>query len=356
MRNEFYNPVQVEFGRHSIEFLPRFVKGRNALLLTSKGFVKRGLVEKLKLNNPNIVSVISTVQPNPTIEQVEEIRNTVDYETFEVIIALGGGSVIDVAKAIAPIAKNERLIDLLNNGIPSQVEVKPIIAIPTTAGTGSEVTMWGTIWDEKNKRKYSIMDERLYCEAAILDPMLHLTIPYDITIQTGLDALSHSLESIWNKNNNPISTLYAKRAISEILEVLPQLANDLQNIEYRERMLLASYHAGIAFSNTQTSIAHAISYYLTLEKGIPHGIAASITLPYILEVFKETNPHDLLDLHIDSLINIFNHLGVLLDLTSYKINPHDLDEIEKSLTLTPRASNSLVKNDQLFNKLKSVLK
>lgn len=352
MRKEFYNPVKIEFGQNSLDFLPRYIKERKTLLITSKGFISRGIVEKVMKNNPTIVQTISTIQPNPTINQIIETRNQLDYKSFELIVALGGGSVIDAAKAIAPGDETNNLLDFLTDGIPSNMEIKPIIAIPTTAGTGSEVTMWGTIWDDINKKKYSIMDERLYCDAAILDPILHLTVPYEVTIQTGLDALSHSLESIWNKNNNSISTLYAKRAISEILEVLPLVAKDLKNIQYRERMLSASYYAGIAFSNTQTAIAHAMSYYLTLEKGIPHGIAASITLPYIIKAFRELNGTiDINENELDSVEFLFNKLGVSVNLKDYGINGKDLDNIRGGLISTPRASNSLINQDLLFKEL-----
>ncbi len=360
MRKEFYNPVKIEFGQNSLDFLPRYIKGRKVLLITSKGFVSRGIVEKVMKNNPTIVQTISTIQPNPTINQIIKMRNQLDYKSFEMIVALGGGSVIDAAKAIAPGDETNNLLDFLTNGIPSNMEIKPIIAIPTTAGTGSEVTMWGTIWDDVNKKKYSIMDERLYCEAAILDPILHLTVPYEVTIQTGLDALSHSLESIWNKNNNSISTLYAKRAISEILEVLPLVAKDLKNIQYRERMLSASYYAGIAFSNTQTAIAHAMSYYLTLEKGIPHGIAASITLPIIMDVFfKDSTDENIFGMQntssIEKLKRLFLDLNVSLNLKDYNLTMEDINNIQNSLDSNNRAQNSNLNISKLLTILRNIL-
>lgn len=360
---EYKNPVHIEFGRGAIRFLSRFIQGRSTLLITSQGFVKRGVVEQLQRNNPEIVQVISNIQPNPTIEQIVEIRAILNYEKFDVIVALGGGSVIDAAKAISPYKKKEKLelLSLLNNGLSPAVKVKPIISIPTTAGTGSEVTKWGTIWDENNKKKYSIMDERLYCEAAILDVELQLSIPAAITLQTGLDALSHSLESIWNKNSNPTSTLYARRAIEEIVEVLPLLMEDLGNIEYRERMLLASYYAGLAFSNTQTAIAHAISYYLTLEKGIPHGIAASITLPIILEVFLKDSASiktaNFLNEGFEKrLKDLFLGINLSLNLKDYNISNDDIENIRISMESNSRAKNSNVDNLKLFKKLKSQVK
>lgn len=355
---EYDNPVQIEFGAGSLKFLPRFLKGRRALLVTSKSFVTRGQVDLLIKSNPSILSVISDIMPNPTLEHLLAYRKHLKYEEFDVIIALGGGSVIDISKAFSVYNGLEDL-DIKRAVVEGLHDVefhtKPIIAIPTTAGTGSEVTQWGTIWDDVNKKKYSISHPRLYCEAAILDPELHITIPEELTIQTGLDALSHSLESIWNKNSNPISELYAKTAAKTVLEVLPKLVKDLNNIELREKMLIASYQAGLAFSNTQTAIAHAMSYYMTLHKGIPHGIAASITLPTILEVYIEQKSSEKDDFMNDELLSylldIFRELKIDLTLNNYGLSKLDFERIFAELNSNVRAKNSTVNQELLFTKL-----
>ncbi len=350
---QYDNPVKIEFGAGSLKFLPRFLKGRKALLVTSSGFVNRGLVKHLLNTNPSIINIISNIQPNPTLKQVLMFREQLNYDEFEVIIALGGGSVIDIAKAFS-VFNETKQIDIkkviLEGFEGLEFQTKPIIAIPTTAGTGSEVTSWGTIWDDVNKKKYSIAHSNLYCESAILDSELHVTIPKELTIQTGLDALSHSLEAIWNKNANPISELYAVSAAKMILENLPKLIKDLTNIELREKMLLASYKSGLAFSNTQTAIAHAMSYYMTLYKGIPHGIAASITLPAIFEaaLLKDGVKNSLYSIFPESanpvqeLIALYKELNISLDLESYKITDEILKEIEASLESTTRIANSIV--------------
>lgn len=350
---QYDNPVKIEFGAGSLKFLPRFLQGRKALLVTSSGFVKRGQVELLKKANPSIVNVISDIQPNPTIEQVLIYREQLKYDKFEVIIALGGGSVIDIAKAFS-VYDEEGKLDIKHAIFEGLVNVefqtKPIIAIPTTAGTGSEVTQWGTIWDEVNKKKYSISHSRLYCETAILDPELHVTLPKELTIQTGIDALSHSFEAIWNKNANEISNIYAITAAKTIISTLPLLIEDLTNIELREKMIIASYQAGLAFSNTQTAIAHAMSYYMTLHLGIPHGIAASITLPAIFEAaMQKDNVKEILcsifmenTNQIKMLTNFYEKLDVSLELKHYKITHEVLKEIEASLAYTTRLANSVI--------------
>lgn len=343
--NKFYNPVHIEFGEGSLNFLPRYVASRKALLVTSEGFVTRGVVSELEKNN-NFIKVISNIQPNPTIQEVDRIRQHLIYESFDVIVALGGGSVIDVAKAIAPYETDKNLLQLVKDGLPTSCKTKPIIAIPTTAGTGSEVTMWGTLWDKENKIKYSISDERLYCETAILDVNLHMTLPLTLTIQTGADALSHALESLWNKNTNPISQAYAYKACHLITENLVPLTKDLRNKDLREKMLLASYYAGVAFSNTQTAIAHAMSYYMTLHKNVPHGIAATFTLPSIIkeamldEVIKEYIYRALGETPLEKVKNLLKDLGISDKPSNYDLSNEVLDRISESVKHTNRGLNN----------------
>src|SRR5699024_6420334 len=134
---------------------------------------------------------------------------------------------------------------------------------PTTSGTGSEVTPWATVWDRGRDTKYSLHLPHTWACHAVIEAELVLGVPAAVTLSSGLDALSHALESIWNKNANPISDMYAVSAARSILKYLPQLMQDLTNVALREQMALAALKAGLAFSNTQTAIAHSISYDLT---------------------------------------------------------------------------------------------
>lgn len=358
--NKFLNPVHIEFGVGSMAFLPRYINGRRALLLTSEGFITRGTIKELQQNN-NFVDIFSDITPNPTLQQVEEARKKLDYANFDVIIALGGGSVIDFAKAIAIHHPAYTIKKLIIEGIPIEAQIKPVIAIPTTAGTGSEVTMWGTIWDTENKVKYSISDQRLYCETAILDANLTVTLPLELTIQTGLDALSHALESLWNKNSNPISTQYASKACQLILENLTKVIRDPQNLFLREKLLLASYYAGIAFSNTQTALAHAMSYYMTLHKKIPHGVAASFTLPYLI---KEGMKQPEIALRLTNALGktpekavteLFDEVDITSLLAPYTFTINDWHAIQASVSTTTRGQNSLIQVDGVVNLLKNVI-
>lgn len=232
------------------------------------------------------VLTITDIAPNPDIAVLRE--QTARFASLrpapEVIVALGGGSVIDSAKVFAAARGDFEAVEACLAGAADAGLIRPwpLIAIPTTAGTGSEVTSWATVWDHAKGRKYSLAHPELYPRHALIDPGLMVGKPRDLTIQTGLDALSHALESLWNRNANPVSMAYAVAAARQIVGTLPELAGDLGNPSLRERMARAATLAGLAFSNTKTAIAHSLSYPITLRRGIPHGIACSFSLPMIV--------------------------------------------------------------------------
>jgi alcohol dehydrogenase len=232
------------------------------------------------------VVVISDVEPNPSYPALRKAcRRFAEAKVSpQVIVALGGGSVMDTAKVLAAAGGDfVRVQDYVEGRRGAEILAHlPIIAVPTTSGTGSEVTSWATVWDTENKKKYSLARPNLYPECAIVDPRLMLGVPKGLTVSTGLDALSHALESIWNVNSNPVSSSHAVFAAREAIDALPQLARDLDNVQLRSRMARASLFAGLAFSNTKTALAHSLSYHLTLHHGVVHGIACSFSLPAVM--------------------------------------------------------------------------
>lgn len=354
----YYNPVRIEFGEGSIQKLSYYLKGRKAILITSNGFSVRGNVAHLLETNKEIVCVYDKVKPNPTLKQVKDFFELGLLEDIEVIVALGGGSVIDFAKAVSFSKKGKfsykTFYQVLTGIEKDELNYIPIIGIPTTAGTSSELTPWGTIWDDENKVKHSIHTDSLWCETAIYDPELTYSLPKNLTVQTSLDALSHSLESIWNSNRNPLSEQYAIEAIKIIISNLELLSKDLSNKELRYKMMDASMKSGLAFSNTQTSIAHAMSYYLTLHHKIPHGIAASITLADITKIaLKEkyiapTLYQALGQQPSEVLVELFNKLDISTSLYFYGVEKSELVSIKESLLATDRIKNSIVDVDELF--------
>lgn len=291
MNANYYNPVQSIYGAGALSSLPSLLAGRKAALVTFPEAQSIGLLNRLKeVLKGHLACVIDQVRPNP---DVAELAST--WERFwreqadtEVIIAVGGGSTIDTAKALMVGNDSNRFGDFLA-GLSGQTEFAPtrfktLIAIPTTAGTGSEVTPWATIWDRERQKKYSLHLQQTWPAFAVIDPELMLSLPAAVTLQSGLDALSHALESIWNINANPISDTFAVAAVRETLEVLPQLMQQPLSVSLRGRMALAALKAGMAFSNTKTALAHSISYEMTLRHGLPHGIACSFSLPMVLQL------------------------------------------------------------------------
>jgi phosphonate metabolism-associated iron-containing alcohol dehydrogenase len=159
----------------------------------------------------------------------------------------------------------------------------PLIAIPTTAGTGSEVTRWATLWDVRPAvaRKLSLESPHGYPEASLVDARVCLTCPTPVTRDSGLDALAHALEAIWNRNATPFTDALSLAAAQSIIETLPRLLKAPQDLSLRQGMSHAALQAGFAFSHTRTALAHALSYDLTLQQGLPHGLACAVWLPQV---------------------------------------------------------------------------
>ncbi|WP_137918129.1 iron-containing alcohol dehydrogenase PsrA [Hydrogenophaga sp. 2FB] len=290
MTANYFNPVHSVYGPGALLSLPKLLGGRKAALVTFPEARQLGLLARLEgVLGAQLACVIDQVLPNPDVAELARTYEDFwrDHADVEVIVAVGGGSAIDTAKALMVGTASGRfneLIDLLATGAAfTPHAVKRLIAVPTTAGTGSEVTPWATIWDRERQKKYSLHLPQTWPSVAVIDPELMLSLPASVTLQSGLDALSHALESIWNVNANPVSDTFAVAAVSDILDVLPRLMRDLGNVELRGRMALAALKAGMAFSNTKTALAHSISYEMTLRYGLPHGIACSFPLPMVLQ-------------------------------------------------------------------------
>lgn len=356
MVSHFYNPVATYFGSGSLCKIATLTEGHKVTLVTFPEARDLGLVEKIKgLLGDRLIYKVENVQPNPDVSQLRTI-----YEDFwkeaddcETVVAVGGGSAIDTAKAMIVGTEsgsfNELLEFLSDGGSSTPPRYKKLIAVPTTAGTGSEVTPWATIWDSAQKKKYSLHMKCTWPTAAVIDPDLMLTVPSGVTISTGLDALSHALESIWNINANPVSDTFAISAIKDIFEVLPRLYNDVNNRDLRSRMALAALKAGMAFSNTKTALAHSISYEMTLRHGVPHGIACSFTLPYVLglawghdegrdKVLQQILGHDLKEAQLH-LVNFLHSLDVKTEFNDYGVENREAEEIISYAMGGPRGKN-----------------
>ncbi|SFP55245.1 iron-containing alcohol dehydrogenase PsrA [Variovorax sp. 770b2] len=290
MSANYHNPVQSVYGAGALSSLPKLLEGRRAALVTFPEARAIGLLDRLEsVLKGALACTIDQTRPNPDVAELAGLYEWFwrEHADVEVLIAVGGGSAIDTAKALM-VANDAASFSDLVAGLAGErpfvpTRSKMLIAVPTTAGTGSEVTPWATVWDRDRQKKYSLHLPETWPRYAVVDPELMLSLPAAVTLQSGLDALSHALEAIWNVNANPLSDTFAVSAVRDTLEVLPQLMGQLDNVALRGRMALAALKAGMAFSNTKTALAHSISYEMTLRYGLPHGIACSFLLPMVLE-------------------------------------------------------------------------
>ena len=230
----------------------------------------------------------------PDIHQVSQLLHKNRQFPAKQIIAIGGGSCIDLAKVISLFFYDEKLEqmeyshfveNIKNKGYVSNKQI-PVIAIPTTAGTGAEITRWATIWDRELGMKYSVETEELYPKQAIIIPELTYNLSKELTLSTTLDTFSHSCEAYWSKASNPLVRGIAYRSMEIILRNLEKVLNNHEDNKARNQLCTASVLAAVAFSQTRTTACHSISYPLTLQYGIEHGLAVAITLAKIYEKNK----------------------------------------------------------------------
>ena len=285
----YFNPVKVIAEPAALDNLKSIVPAEgNILLVTTAGFNSRGLTKRiLKLLGSKRVFIYDQVTPNPTVDDLDNASMEFKSYHFSCLIALGGGSVMDTAKIfgvifssslVRPLSKIFR--DKVQNNWTSSL---PVICIPTTSGTGAEVTQFATAWDSKYFKKYSVSGVKVFPTYAILDPELTLSLPKNHTLYTALDTISHGLESLWNKNRTSLSSAFAMQALAMAVQALPIILRQPEHLEKRGQMQQASMLAGMAISQTRTAIAHSISYPLTIHFGIPHGLACSFTLKELLK-------------------------------------------------------------------------
>ena len=280
----YYIPTKVIFGRDCLEKITdvvRFFKPNKIMLVTGRKSMKElGVTDRIVDYLKDYQVVVYGVEQNPTVRMVEDGIRFLKVEGCNMVIGLGGGSAIDTAKAVSVLAKNPGPVGkylsedrkIVNRGLP-------LVAFPTTAGTGTEVTQYASIIDEGKKRKLSLSHEYIHPSVAIVDPTLMVSMPKFVTATTGLDALSQCIEAYWSKCRTPISDIFALNGIKLVFEALVNSFNFPENVEFREKMALASLFSGIAISIARTTIVHSVSYPLTVHFNVPHGLACSLTLP-----------------------------------------------------------------------------
>lgn len=353
LSHPFTCPVEVVEGHRFDEALSSLIDGRAWSLVTSGGWAGRGAIRVLAASCGIPISVISDIEANPKLSDVTRLAPLLDGS--EVVVALGGGSVIDAAKGMSAFYAVDCDVHVLKahlrdgKALPSDMNPLPIIAVPTTAGTGSEITRWGTIWGD-DAVKHSVADAKLYPSHAVLDPALCVTMPKGLTLATGLDALSHAMESVWNWRHTAVTDTFAETAIRMIVSALPATLERLDDLALRRDLQTASVLAGLAMGTTQTALAHSISYPFTARFGMPHGIACSFTLAEVARYNGETEACRLapiargMDCGTESLPEtleaFFDRLG-LGALVSRYVEPSVTDAFGENLITRARAANNV---------------
>lgn len=340
----FYTPTKIMFGRGRLQELGTCVNrlGDKALLVTGRTFArKHGYVELLKSNMENSgvkVFVFDKVEQNPSFETAESGSIIGRSLNVDFIVGFGGGSVIDAAKAISLLCVKGG--DVRNYVYPYTIEdeVLPIVAIPTTCGTGSEVTRYSLLSDLKAKRKVLIAGYPLTPKIAVIDPEVLKHLPRSLIVYTALDAFSHAIEAYWSKSSQPLSDIFALECIKIILR-------DLKTASYepkaRDSLHYASLLGGLAINCAGTTVIHGLGYYLTTHHDVQHGLANSIFLPSAV-MFNAPEV-------LDKILRLLDHLGFEYETADEAVNKlvETIVKFEDELGV-PRNLRSLgVKEDEV---------
>lgn len=274
--------------------LDKVIKKENitsVFIVTDKGIVDNDLVlplEAVLKDNHINYAVYDKTQPNPTVNNVEEALQVYRNNNCDALIAIGGGSSMDCAKALgARVAYPKKSVGQMKGILRVLRKLPTLIAIPTTAGTGSEVTLAAIITDSEKQHKYALMSFPLIPHYAVLDASLTYSLPPHLTATTGMDALTHAVEAYIGRSTSKETRRLAKEAVRLIFENVETAYNDGSNHKARENMLHAAYKAGVAFSKSYVGYIHAVAHSLGGKYGTPHGLANAVIMPYVLESYGE---------------------------------------------------------------------
>ena len=359
-------PTQIQFGAGSISNLAETVKsfnGSKVFLVVDPGLVKAGLISKVTapLKKAKIpFTVYDKIDPEPGLKLADKGCKLARKAKCDCVVGVGGGSAMDVAKAIAILLTNGgKAVDYLGLGLIKKPGV-PKIMVPTSSGTGAEVTFTAVFINEKTGSKGGMNGDPLYPDATILDPELTISLPPHVTAFTGIDALTHALEAYTSTQAHSISEMYSLEAISLIADNLPAAYANGDNLEARSAMLMGSLLGGKALATAGVGLVHAMAYPMGGMFGIPHGLANAVLLPYVVDYnligdmkkfatlaeILGQNTDDLTlresaSLCVDALFNLNDDVGIPATLKDLDIPFDSIPEMAKiALTVTRPVENN----------------
>jgi alcohol dehydrogenase len=344
MEWNYTQPVDIVFGNGRIKELPSLILeggGEKGILVTDPFFMNNGLAKKIiEMSEGKLSAVFSDVSPNPDVSEVDACAEIIRKEGIDFAVVLGGGSAMDCAKAAASVAlTNESIKVFHGTGVPIPEEHLPLIAIPTTSGTGSEVTCVSVLTDHSNGKKSPIVSKGFYPVYALIDPVLTHSMPAHVTAGTGIDVLCHAIEGYWSRYHQPVCSALAIHAIELVFKYLPRACKEPTDKEAREKMSEASVIAGLAFTLPKTTASHACSFPLTNILKIPHGEACGLTIDWFLRINGQSDKRvqDLAeklgykstDAMADSILVLKKAVGLRTDLADLELNNEQVEELVK---------------------------
>jgi len=359
-------PTRLTFGAGAIDGLAALVRsfgGTKAFLVVDPGVKQAGLLDKITapLQRDQLpFEVYDKVDPEPGLKLADNGCKLARKAGCDCVIGVGGGSAMDVAKAVSILLTNGgKAEDYLGLGKIKKAGV-PKVMVPTTAGTGAEVTFTAVFINEKTKSKGGMNGDPLYPEAALLDPELTLSLPAKVTAATGIDAFTHAIEAYLSTQAHPISDMYALEAIELISHNLAKAYAHGGNLEARSAMMLGSLLGGKALATAGVGLVHAMAYPLGGMFGIPHGLANAVLLPYVIEYNLIGNPakyaavaevmgYDTADLPlreaaslvVEAILNLNNDVGIPASLADLDIPADRIPEMaDIALTVTRPVENN----------------
>lgn len=359
----FTGPRKIFFGLNSLGVLTKELMALNAdnlLIITDANIVKLGYVDRIVGQLDNVkVEVFSKVEQEPSLSKLEELATGVRERNYDVILGLGGGSVMDSAKVASFSARNPGPI-LHYLGV-DKVRKKglPLICVPTTSGTGSEVTRFAVI--KHGKTKKAVVSDLIIPDIAIVDPVLTVSMPPSLTAHTGLDAFAHAAEAMISSWATPITDTLALGAIEWVFRYLKRAYINGDDLEARYHMSIAATMAGLSFNDPRVILAHSIGQTIGPIYNIPHGLSVALTLPYMLDFYLATSANKIAMMSkaaglyspekteeenakalIEKLLQFYRELSVPLSLKEFGVPLNALEKLaEDTITLQPRRNSPI---------------